>query len=64
MTIADGLIIAAVILGPILAVQAQRTIQTRKEERERKLWIFKILMATRGMSLSPRHVEGLNYDRT
>jgi hypothetical protein len=60
MTITDGFMIGAVILGPILAVQAQKWIETWKQTKERKLSVFKTLMATRGTPVSPRHVEALN----
>jgi hypothetical protein len=60
MTITDGFMIGAVILGPILAVQAQKWIEAWKQARERRLWVFKTLMATRGTVISPRHVEALN----
>lgn len=60
MTIADGLMILAVLLGPIVAVRLTRYLDDRKEIRERKLWVFKTLMATRAYSLSPLHVEALN----
>ena len=55
------LIIAAVILGPILALWAQRYSERRREERARKLWLFRELMATRTTRLSGRHVEVLNH---
>ena len=55
------LIIAAVILGPILALWAQRYSEQRREERARKLWLFRELMATRTNRLSERHVEALNH---
>jgi hypothetical protein len=60
MTISNGLMIVALILGPILAVQAQKIIESWKESKGRKISIFKTLMATRGTPLSPRHVEALN----
>jgi len=60
MTVSDWLIIGAVIIGPILAVQIQKFIGTRKEKRERKMRVFKTLMATRATPLSPYHVESLN----
>jgi hypothetical protein len=58
--IADGLIIAATLLGPILAVQAQRLVDTWRERQQRRLTIFRVLMATRAASLSGQHVEALN----
>jgi len=60
MTISDGFMIIAVILGPILAVQVQKQIESWRRSRENKLYIFKNLMATRATPLSPRHVEALN----
>ncbi len=60
MTIADWLMITAVILGPIIAVQLTKYLDKKKDIRERKLWIFKTLMATRAFALSPHHVEALN----
>ena len=60
MNIADCLMITAVVLGPIIAVQLTRYLDNKKEIRERKLWIFKTLMATRASTLSPHHVEALN----
>ena len=55
------LVIAAVILGPILALWAQRYSERRRDERARKLWLFRELMATRTTRLSERHVEALNH---
>jgi hypothetical protein len=52
--------IAAVILGPILAVQADKYLQTLRDRKTRKAWIFRELMVTRSTTLSPRHVEALN----
>jgi hypothetical protein len=60
MTVSDVFMIVAVIAGPILAVQAQKLIELWRGQRERKTWIFKTLMATRGNPLSPVHVQALN----
>lgn len=60
MSIADWIMIAAVLLGPLIAVQVTRHLDEKKEMRERKLWVFKTLMATRQYSVSPPHVEALN----
>jgi hypothetical protein len=54
------LTIAAIILGPILALFAQRVLDWIREKRNRKLRLFRELMVTRYMRLSPRHVEALN----
>ena len=60
MTISDWLVILAIIIAPILAVQVQKIIESRRSKRERKLQVFKALMATRATPLSPIHVEALN----
>ena len=60
MTIADWLMITAVLLGPLIAVQLTRYLDNKKEERERKLQVFKTLMATRAYTVSWDHVGALN----
>lgn len=57
MAIADWLMIIAVLVGPIIAVQLTRY---RDNLKERKLAIFKVLMATRAYNVSWTHVEALN----
>ena len=52
--------IVAILLGPIVALWIQRNSEKRREKRNRKLIIFKELMATRATTLSPRHVDALN----
>ena len=52
--------ICAIILGPILAVQIEKYLERRRENKNRRLSIFKTLMATRGAVLSWTHVEALN----
>ena len=52
--------IVAIILGPIVALWLQRISERRRDQRNRKLVIFKELMATRATRLSPRHVDALN----
>jgi hypothetical protein len=56
----DWAIIVATLLGPVLAVQAQKWIERATEQRRRKHWIFETLMASRAMRLSPEHVRALN----
>ncbi|MEK7792727.1 MAG: DUF6680 family protein [Pseudomonadota bacterium] len=60
ITIADWLMITAVLLGPIIAVQLTRFLDNKKEERERKLQVFKTLMATRAYPVSWDYVVALN----
>lgn len=69
MTIADWLMITAVLSGPIIAVRLTRYLDNIKEVRERKLNIFKTLMATRSYLTSYDHVLTLNkidleFDKT
>ncbi len=69
MTIADWLMISAVLIGPIVAVRLTRYLDNKKEIRERKLNIFKVLMATRSYTVSWDHVMTLNkidleFDKT
>ena len=49
--------IAAIIIGPIVALWLQRISERRRDRRNRKLVIFKELMATRATRVSPRHVD-------
>lgn len=60
MTISDWLVIGAIIIAPILAVQIQKFIENKREKRARKMQIFRALMATRATPLYPQHVEALN----
>jgi hypothetical protein len=52
--------IAAVLAGPIIAVQLTRYLDNRREVRDRKLQVFKTLMATRSYMVSWDHVVALN----
>ena len=54
------IVIGAIIVGPIAAVQIEKYLERKREQRTRKLWIFSTLMATRATRLSPAHVEALN----
>lgn len=60
LTASDWVIVSATLLGPILAVQAQKWIERLKESRYRKIQVFHALMATRGARLSADHVRALN----
>lgn len=52
--------IAAVLFGPILAIQVQKCLETIKEKKARRLSLFHNLMATRGARVSQVHVQSLN----
>lgn len=56
----EWLMIAAAILGPVLAVQAQKWVERDNAKQAMKDAIFKTLMATRNARVSPTHVEALN----
>ena len=56
----DVLIIVATFLGPILAVQAQKWLERRREITNARISVFKTLMATRALNLSGAHVEAIN----
>ena len=60
MTIADGLMIGAVLLAPLVAIQVQKILEGWKEINERKERVFKTLMSTRARRLDHSHVEALN----
>ena len=58
------LTIAAIVIGPVigpfLGIWAHGKVEDRKSTYQRKLDIFKILMATRATPLARAHVEALN----
>lgn len=56
----DWIIVIATLLGPVLAVQAQKWIESWRANRDRQLWLFRSLMATRAAMLNSLHVEALN----
>ena len=56
----DIIMTLAVIIGPILAVQAQKIVEGFKEKRARRMGVFKTLMATRAERLNKEHVQALN----
>lgn len=56
----EWLTIIAALLGPILAVQAQKLVEARRAKRGERDWVFRTLMATRAARLSPDHVRALN----
>jgi|SRR6267154_2890262 len=60
MKVAEWITILALLCGPVLAVQAQKWIENIRERKNRRLFVFKRLMATRGLPVSPAHVEALN----
>ena len=60
MMIGDWLMIAAVLLAPIVAVQVSQLLERRREGRQRRLAVFRTLMTTRRSRLAPDHIQALN----
>ena len=50
----------AIILGPIIALWLQRISERRREAGNRKVYVFRTLMASRATRLSQNHIEALN----
>ncbi len=53
-------IVVATVMGPILAVQAQKYLERHRDQKRVKDSIFRILMATRANRLAAEHVQALN----
>lgn len=60
ITISDWLMMLAVIMGPISAVQIQKFFDRKSEDRSQKLNVFRDLMTTRASTLAFQHVSALN----
>jgi Family of unknown function (DUF6680) len=60
MAYGTAAVVVATLLGPILAVQAQKWVERFRERQGRKIWVFQTLMATRAARLSADHVRALN----
>jgi hypothetical protein len=60
MRTADWLTIAAIMLGPILALGAQRVLDSLRETHKRRVGLFFTLLTTRMSPLAPNHVQALN----
>jgi hypothetical protein len=60
INVESWVLILATLLGPVLAVQAQKWIERLREGRQRKLNLFFTLMATRPTRISWEHVRALN----
>jgi hypothetical protein len=56
----DWITISAVIIGPILAVQAQKILEAIRFKKQRRLNLFHTLMSTRATRVSNEHVAALN----
>lgn len=54
------LMIVAILLAPLIAVQVTRNSDRRRAEHDRKTWVYKNLMSSRATPVSQPHVEALN----
>ena len=60
MKTAEWLTIAAIIVGPILALGAQRALDHLRETHKRRVGLFFTLLTTRMSPLAQAHVQALN----
>jgi hypothetical protein len=60
VTVAEILMLIAVLYAPLGAVQASQWLERRRRAEDRRLAIFQTLMATRTQRLSAAHVNALN----
>src|SRR3989442_4134092 len=56
----EWLTIAAIVLGPVLALLAQRALDRIREKKKQRVGLYLVLMSTRAQPLSPAHVQALN----
>jgi hypothetical protein len=56
----DWLTVAAIILGPVLALLSQRVLDRIRLRKDQRLRLYFALMASRALQLSPNHVQALN----
>jgi hypothetical protein len=56
----DWITVAALIIGPVLALFAQRALDWIREKKQQRLGIYFTLMSTRSTPLSADHVRALN----
>lgn len=54
------LVFCAILGGPFLGIWAQGRLEAKRQAKDRKLDVFKTLMATRATPLSQEHVHALN----
>jgi len=56
----DWIMLSAIIIGPILAVQAQKILESLRYKKQKRLTLFHTLMSTRATRVSNEHVASLN----
>ena len=60
MALNDWLTLVAIVLGPIIAVAITLLVQSRREKRERRLVVARMLMATRHLPGDPNYSTAVN----
>jgi hypothetical protein len=60
LTVSEWITVAAIIVGPIVAVLTQLWIQARNSKRATKLLVFNTLMSYRTVLLNPHFVQAFN----
>lgn len=60
LTAAEWITLAAILMGPVLAVLVTRIVDYRRERRNRRMDVFRTLMRTRRTNLDQDHVGALN----
>lgn len=60
ISLTDVLIVAATLLSPVIALHVQRRLDSARERRHRRAWVFQTLMATRAARVAAEHVQALN----
>jgi hypothetical protein len=58
--ITDIIMVVAVFVGPIVAVQLTELLRKRQDTHKRRVHVFRTLMATRRSNLAATHIEALN----
>jgi hypothetical protein len=56
----DWLTVAAIVVGPILALLAQRALDHLRQKSNQRMHVYLTLMSTRAAPIAPAHVEALN----
>src|ERR671922_1320544 len=60
LTINEWLTLAAIVVAPLVALQVSQRLERQRAKRDRRLIIFRALMANRSSALAPDHVQALN----
>jgi hypothetical protein len=58
--VTNGLMVLAVLLAPVIAIQVSEYLQRKRENFRRKQWVFHTLMTTRAQNVTEDHVRALN----